>query len=63
MKISKERFLFLLDIWAGYAMFFGAGYWFLSQIKRSIAIPVAWSLLAIGFLISVVLHARRRSRK
>ena len=30
VKIDRERFLIRLDYWASGAVFFGAGYWFLS---------------------------------
>jgi hypothetical protein len=60
MKISKDRFLVLLDYWASSAISFGAGYWFLSQLKNNIAVTIAWSFIGVGFLLRVVLRIRRK---
>jgi hypothetical protein len=63
MKISRERFLVLLDYWASGAIYFGAGYWFLSQLKSGIAVPIAFGFITVGFIVRLVLHVRRRSKQ
>ena len=56
MKISKDRFLVLLDYWASGAIYFGGGYWFLSQLKNGVATAIAWSFIGVGFFLRLVLR-------
>jgi hypothetical protein len=61
VKGSRESLLIQVDYWASGAIYMGAGYWFLSQVSRGIAVPIALSLLIVGFIVRLVLHARRKS--
>jgi hypothetical protein len=63
MKISRERFLFLSDYWGSCAINFGAGYVLLSNFKSGIAIPIALILLTVGFIVRLVIKAKRKSNQ
>jgi hypothetical protein len=62
MKIGRDKFLTYLDYWASGAIYFGAGYWFLSQLTNGTAKLIALIFIFVGFAVRLSLHRWRRER-
>jgi hypothetical protein len=63
MKIDRDRLLWRVDYWASGAIYFGAGYWFLSMLKSGTATLIAVMIISVGGVIRLSLHRWRRSRQ
>ena len=63
VKITKDKIFIRLAPLADGAIYFGCGYWLLSELKAGTANLVAWIAVLVGLVVSLSLIPWRRERR